>query len=103
MDIYEFYGIYEEEDYNEDYNDEEWNEEDFVDNWDFWKTRWMQVVNEDEDEEDQDEDTKREVEFEDEIHTELKEHQIYFLGLPEDLQEKIYKLVNPLHKYMYSS
>jgi hypothetical protein len=87
------------EDYNEDdidYQDDDVWDEDFSNNWNYWRTRWNTV--------ELDQVIENDIDLEElEIQDELKEHQIYFLGLPEDVQKMIYNFVNPTHNYTYSS
>jgi hypothetical protein len=83
--------------YNYEDNEDDIWDEDFSDNWNYWRTRWNKVelnpVVE-----------NFEIDLEEiDIQEELKEHQIYFLGLPEDVQRVIYNFVNPTHNYTYSN
>ena len=80
------------------YDDGDVWDEDISNNWNYWKTRWNKVKL-DQREELEDYEDSDEVEMD----KELKEHQIYYLGLPEDIQKKIFNLVNPIHNYVYSS
>ena len=92
-----FEGYEEDEEYY--YDDGEVWDEDLTENWSYWKTRWGKVELDQREELVEEEDYSERVEMDED----LKEHQIYFLGLPEDIQKKIFNLVNPLHKYVYSS
>ena len=99
MNAFEYYF---DQDYEDDYeeldnfDDDVWDE-DISNNWNYWRTRWNTVeLNSVFD--------NTEIDFEElDIQEELKEHQIYFLGLPEDVQKIIYNFVNPSHNYSYSN